>query len=252
MPPDPKIRLDKILADRGLAPSRERAQALVMAGLVDVNGVREDKPGKLITPDARIDVRGADHPYVSRGGVKLAGALDALGVDPAGLRCLDVGQSTGGFTDCLLQRGAAHVVGVDVGYGQLDWKLRADPRVTVIERTNARSIAPDVVGDPVDLAVIDVSFISLRLILPAVAACVKDGGRILAMVKPQFEVGRERVGAGGVVRDESARRDAIDSVRAFGRDALGFELAGEADSPIEGPSGNRETFVLFVLRASRS
>ncbi|MCC6159346.1 MAG: TlyA family RNA methyltransferase [Deltaproteobacteria bacterium] len=252
MPSDPKIRLDRILAERGLAPSRERAQALVMAGLVDVNGVREDKPGKLITPDARVEVRGADHPYVSRGGVKLAGALEALGVDPAGLRCLDVGQSTGGFTDCLLQRGAAHVVGVDVGYGQLDWKLRADPRVTVIERTNARAITPEVVGDPVDLAVIDVSFISLRLILPAVAACVKTGGRILAMVKPQFEVGRERVGAGGVVRDESARREAIDAVRAFGRDTLGFELAGEADSPIEGPSGNRETFVLFVLCASRS
>lgn len=251
MPAPPKIRLDRCLAERGLAPSRERAQALVMAGLVDVNGVRADKPGRLVAADARVVVRGADHPFVSRGGVKLAGALDALGVDPVGLRCLDVGQSTGGFTDCLLARGAAHVIGVDVGYGQLDWKLRADPRVTVIERTNARSIAPEVVGDPVDLAVIDVSFISLRLVLPAVAACVKDGGRILAMVKPQFEVGRERVGAGGVVRDESARREAIDAVTAFGRDALGLVPVGEADSPIEGPSGNRETFVLFVLHATR-
>ncbi len=251
MPAPPKIRLDRCLAERGLSPSRERAQALVMAGLVDVNGVRADKPGRLVAADARVEVRGADHPFVSRGGVKLAGALDALGVDPVGLRCLDVGQSTGGFTDCLLARGAAHVIGVDVGYGQLDWKLRADPRVTVIERTNARSIAPEVVGDPVDLAVIDVSFISLRLVLPAVAACVKDGGRILAMVKPQFEVGRERVGAGGVVRDESARREAIDAVTAFGCDALGLVPVGEADSPIEGPSGNRETFVLFVLHTTR-
>ncbi len=251
MPATPKIRLDRCLAERGLAPSRERAQALVMAGLVNVNGMREDKPGRMIAADARIEVRGADHPYVSRGGVKLAGALDLLGIDPAGLRCLDIGQSTGGFTDCLLQRGAAHVVGVDVGYGQLDWKLRGDLRVRVIERTNAREISPELIGEPVDLAVIDVSFISLRLILPAVKACVKDDGRILAMVKPQFEVGRERVGSGGVVRDEVARREAVDAVRVFGRDALGLEPIGEAASPIEGPSGNRETFLLFHVRASR-
>jgi 23S rRNA (cytidine1920-2'-O)/16S rRNA (cytidine1409-2'-O)-methyltransferase len=241
-----KSRLDQILVERGLAPSREKAKALIMSGAVFVRGHRCDKAGHAVDCAAEIEVRGAACPYVSRGGVKLEGALEAFGIDPKAMRCLDVGVSTGGFTDCLLGRGAAQVIGVDVGYGQLDWKLRTDERVILHERTNARRMTPKLVGDPVDLAVIDVSFISLKLILPAVVACVHEGGIILPMVKPQFEVGKGNVGAGGVVRDENLRLEAVESVRQFGREELGFSDHGFAESPLKGPKGNVEYFIHFT------
>jgi 23S rRNA (cytidine1920-2'-O)/16S rRNA (cytidine1409-2'-O)-methyltransferase len=237
-----KSRLDKVLFDRGLAGSRDRARALILAGNVYVNGRRADKAGEGVDEGAEIEVRGPDCPYVSRGGLKLAGALDHFGLDPSGLRCLDVGISTGGFSDCLLQRGAREIVGVDVGYGQLAWKLRSDQRVRVLERTNARALKPEDVGEPADLAVIDVSFISLSLVLPAAAACVARGGDILALVKPQFEVGKGKVGAGGVVRDEALRREAVAGVREFAI-GLGLSDLGECESPITGPKGNHEYFL---------
>jgi len=238
-----KVRLDQLLVTRGLAPSRARAQAVILAGAVYVGGARVDKAGALVAESAQVEVRGADHAYVSRGGVKLAGALDALGVDVRGLRCLDVGASTGGFTDCLLQRGAAGVVAVDVGYGQLAQKLRVDPRVVVRERTNARTLAPEDIGGPVDLAVVDASFIGLGKLVPALARCVREGGELVALIKPQFEVGRAEATRGrGVVRDDAARAGAIDRAIAEVR-AGGFEVLGRADSVLPGPAGNREAFV---------
>ncbi|MCB1152329.1 TlyA family RNA methyltransferase [bacterium] len=240
----PKTRLDILMHERGLAESREKAKAMILAGLVFVNGQRVDKAGHQLPDDVAIQVKGDACPYVSRGGLKLASALDRFGIDPAGMRCLDVGISTGGFTDCLLQRGAAHVIGVDVGYGQLAWSLRQDERVTLIERTNARTLTLDMIGgEPVDLATIDASFISLTLILPAVAKCVRPGGIILPMVKPQFEVGKDRVGAGGVVRDEALRREAADSVKRFLEGELGLRVVDESDNPLTGPKGNREIFL---------
>lgn len=237
-----KPRLDVLLVERGLVPSRERARRLVMAGDVLVNGAPATKPGTPTDPEATIRVRAPERSYVSRGGEKLAGALAALDIDPAGWRALDVGASTGGFTDCLLQHGARQVVAVDVGYGQLAWVLRTDPRVTVHERVNARRLAPALVGEPVDLAVVDVSFISLRLVLPAILPLVRPGGSVLALVKPNFEVGREHVGAGGVVRDPALREAAVRDVAAAAV-ALGFRVRGEAPSPLPGPKGNRETFL---------
>ncbi|MCB9476372.1 MAG: TlyA family RNA methyltransferase [Deltaproteobacteria bacterium] len=240
----PKTRLDILMHERGLAESREKARAMILAGLVYVNGQRVDKAGHQLPDDAPIEVKGDACPYVSRGGLKLASALDRFGIDVAGMRCLDVGISTGGFTDCLLQRGAAHVIGVDVGYGQLAWSLRQDERVTLIERTNARTLTLDMIGgESVDLATIDASFISLTLILPAVAKCVRPGGIILPMVKPQFEVGKDRVGAGGVVRDEALRREAADSVKRFLEGELGLRVVDESDNPLTGPKGNREIFL---------
>ena len=237
-----KERLDKLLVDRGLAESRERAQRLVMAGLVFAGDARLDKPGARIAADAALEVRGEDHPYVSRGGVKLAGALDALGLDVRGLTALDVGASTGGFTDCLLQRGARRVYAVDVGYGQLAWRLREDPRVVSLERTNVRTLARDAVPEPVDLATVDASFISLRLVLPAVAALLPAGRTIVALVKPQFEVGRGRVGAGGVVRDPALHAEVLAELQ---RVAAGHGLSTDAllESPLTGPAGNREFFL---------
>ncbi|MBZ0274036.1 TlyA family RNA methyltransferase [bacterium] len=240
-----KFRLDRALVERGFAPTRERAQAMILAGIVFVGGERADKAGREVSPDAAIEIRGDANPYVSRGGLKLEPALDHFGINANGLVILDVGISTGGFTDCLLARGAARAIGVDVGYGQVAWSLRSDPRVRLLERTNARTITPEAIGETVDLAVIDVSFISLRLVLPAVAACVKEDGRILALVKPQFEAGRGRVGSGGVVRDEAVRVDAIESVRRFARENLRLSDRGAFDSPVEGPKGNRECFVLW-------
>jgi len=237
-----KARIDQLLVTRGLAESRARAQAMILAGNVFVAGARVDKAGTMIAEDAPIDVRGAEHPYVSRGGVKLAGALDAFGIDVRNLRCLDVGASTGGFTDCLLQRGARRVVAVDVGYGQLAWKLRQDPRVVVRERTNARSLTAEMLPERPDVAVIDASFISLATVLPAVAPLVTPGGTIVALVKPQFEVGRGRVGKGGVVRDPALRAEAVGSVRAVA-ERLGLVVRGEADSVLPGPKGNREVFL---------
>ncbi len=239
-----KVRLDTLLARRGLFDSRARAAASVMAGEVRLGGpggARAAKPGQLVTEDVQLAVDERPR-FVSRGGVKLANALDAAGLDPAGRRCLDVGASTGGFTDCLLQRGAAHVVALDVAYGELDWSLRNDERVTVIERANARALAPADLPYAPDLVVADVSFISLTKVLPAVLACCAARFDALAMVKPQFEVGRERVGKGGVVRSPEARRDALVAVGASARDA-GAAVLGYFSSGLPGPKGNEETFV---------
>jgi 23S rRNA (cytidine1920-2'-O)/16S rRNA (cytidine1409-2'-O)-methyltransferase len=238
----PRIRLDTLLAERGLFGSRSRAAASVMAGEVLVGPERRriDKPGQMVTSDVEVSVDEAPD-YVSRGGTKLANALDALGLDVAGRDALDVGASTGGFTDVLLQRGAQRVVAVDVAYGELHWRLRNDDRVTVLERTNARALAPEDLPYAPDLVVIDVSFISLTKILPAVLTCATDDFDCLAMVKPQFEVGRERVGK-GVVRDPALRREAIDTVADAARH-LGHRIRGEAESGLPGPKGNLETFL---------
>jgi 23S rRNA (cytidine1920-2'-O)/16S rRNA (cytidine1409-2'-O)-methyltransferase len=236
-----RVRLDSLLAERGLFESRSRAAAAVLAGAVHLGPGRRraEKPGQLVDPAVELAVEGAP-PYVSRGGVKLANALDALGVDPSGRSCLDVGASTGGFTDCLLQRGAARVIALDVAYGELHWRLREDPRVVVMERVNARAIPP-LPWEP-SLIVIDVSFISLRTILPSVLESAAPEFDCLAMVKPQFEVGRELVGRGGVVRDVSLRRSALAEVAAAGV-GLGAAVCGFAASGLPGPAGNRETFV---------
>ncbi|MFZ5863434.1 MAG: TlyA family RNA methyltransferase [Nitrospirota bacterium] len=238
-------RVDVALVDRGLAPSRARAQAMILEGLVRSGNRRIEKPGDLIRPDAPLSVAGPDHPFVGRGGVKLAAALDAFAVDPRGLVCLDVGASTGGFTDCLLQRGAARVWAVDVGYGQLAWALRTDPRVRVLERANIRALARDAVGDAIDLAVIDVSFISLRLVLPRMTEFVRPGGRVVALVKPQFEVGKGLVGRGGIVRDPALRERAARDVTAAA-EALGLRVIGTITSPIEGRDGNQEYLLGFA------
>jgi 23S rRNA (cytidine1920-2'-O)/16S rRNA (cytidine1409-2'-O)-methyltransferase len=242
-----KVRLDSLLAERGLFESRSRAAAAVMAGEVQVASRLAEKPSQLVDPAAEISVT-ARQAYVSRGGVKLANALDALGVPAEGRSCLDVGASTGGFTDCLLQRGAARVVALDVAYGELDYRLRNDARVTVLERTNARSV--DSLPFPPSLIVIDVSFISLTKVLPAVVALAAPEFDCLAMVKPQFEVGRERVGKGGVVRDAALRRDAVAGVAACGA-GLGCSVQGFAPSGLPGPKGNLETFV-WLAEGSRA
>jgi 23S rRNA (cytidine1920-2'-O)/16S rRNA (cytidine1409-2'-O)-methyltransferase len=238
-----KSRLDLLLAERGLFESRSRAAAAIMAGQVRLGsgGERADKPGQMVTGDVEVSVDAADE-YVSRGGVKLANALDKLGFHVAGRRALDAGASTGGFTDCLLQRGAEHVVAVDVGYGELHWRLREDDRVTVVERTNARELYCASLPYRPDLVVADLSFISLRKVLPAVLGCAAGQFDCLALVKPQFELSRERVGKGGVVRDASARREALVSV-ARAAEELGHTVYGFASSGLPGPAGNRETFV---------
>jgi 23S rRNA (cytidine1920-2'-O)/16S rRNA (cytidine1409-2'-O)-methyltransferase len=234
-------RLDIVLVERGLAPSREQARALVLAGSVQVAGRRVDKAGAAVDPAAPIEVAGA-LPYVGRGGLKLVGALDAFGIDVAGLVAVDVGASTGGFTDCLLQRDAARVYAIDVGYGQLAWKLQADSRVVRLDRVNIRTAGPGLLPEPCDLAVVDVSFISLRLVVAPALALLRDGGRALALVKPQFEVGRGRVGKGGVVRDPALWREVlaglVDHVAAGGDAVLGWCV-----SPIAGADGNREFFL---------
>jgi 23S rRNA (cytidine1920-2'-O)/16S rRNA (cytidine1409-2'-O)-methyltransferase len=238
-----KQRLDQLLVERGLFESRARASAAVLAGEVLLGAGRERaaKAGQQVAADVVVDVIGA-MPYVSRGGVKLANALDGFSLDVTGRRCLDVGASTGGFTDCLLQRGAAHVVALDVAYGELSWKLREDSRVTVIERCNARSLDPGLLPYSPDLIVMDVSFISLEKVLPAVLRVAAARYDCLAMIKPQFEVGRERVGKGGVVRDPAVRRDALVSVGRAGL-GLGACVGGFASSGLAGPKGNLETFV---------
>ncbi len=239
-----KSRLDALLVDRGLFETRSRAAAAVIAGDVRLgdDGRRADKPGQMVAPDVSLAV--ADGPrYVSRGGVKLANALDALGLSPAGRLALDVGASTGGFTDCLLQRGAARVVAVDVAYGELSWKIRNDPRVTVLERVNARSLEAGALPYAPDLIVADVSFVSLRKALTSPLACAAERWDCLAMVKPQFEVGRERVGKGGVVRSADDRRDALVDVASWAAESLGASVLGFASSGLPGPAGNQETFV---------
>jgi 23S rRNA (cytidine1920-2'-O)/16S rRNA (cytidine1409-2'-O)-methyltransferase len=245
-----KQRIDLLLVERGLAESRARAQALVMAGAVVAGEARVEKPGQLVDPALPIRVKddAAPQRYVSRGALKLEKALEVFPVDPRGKVCADLGASTGGFTDLLLQRGAARVHAVDVGYGQLHPRLRADPRVVVHERTNARHLGLVALGERVDLAVGDLSFISLRLVLPAVKAILRPGGDAVLLVKPQFEVGKGEVGKGGVVRDDSKRRAALEAVKAAAGD-LGFEIVGEAESPIEGPAGNREWLLALRLPA---
>jgi 23S rRNA (cytidine1920-2'-O)/16S rRNA (cytidine1409-2'-O)-methyltransferase len=239
----PRLRLDALLAERGMFPSRSRAAASVIAGEVTLGPERRraEKPGQLVAPDTVIDVDAAPA-FVSRGGVKLANALDALGVVVEGAGALDVGASTGGFTDCLLQRGAARVAAVDVAYGQIDWRLRSDERVTVIERVNARALEPAQLPFAPGLIVIDVSFISLTKVLGAVLACAAPRFDCLAMVKPQFEVGRDRVGKGGVVRDPALRREALVTVAACAA-GLGAAVCGFASSRLPGPKGNEETFL---------
>jgi 23S rRNA (cytidine1920-2'-O)/16S rRNA (cytidine1409-2'-O)-methyltransferase len=239
-----KSRLDLLLVARGLAPSREKAQALILAGLVEVDGRPAAKAGEAFAEDAAIAVAGPPHPYVSRGGVKLAAALDHFGIDPSGRVCLDVGASTGGFTDCLLQRGAARVYAVDVGHGQLDAKLRGDPRVVVREKVNARALSEADVPERADLSVVDVSFISLRLILPAVVPLTKKGGAVLVLVKPQFEAGRAEVPRGGVVRSDETRRRVVAEIEQAGR-GLGLEVLGVLPSPIRGARGNEEFLLGF-------
>jgi 23S rRNA (cytidine1920-2'-O)/16S rRNA (cytidine1409-2'-O)-methyltransferase len=242
-----RIRLDAELVRRGLARSREQAAALIEAGRVQVRGAPAHKAAAQVDPADPVRVTGgeAHEDYVSRGGHKLAGALATFapeGLAVAGLRCLDAGASTGGFTDVLLRAGAAEVVAVDVGYGQLAWPLRTDERVRVLERTNVRALTPDAIGGTVDLTVADLSFISLRLVLPALAACTAPDGDLVPMVKPQFEVGRERVGSGGVVRDPAVRADAVLDV-ANAAAGLGLGVAGVVRSPLPGPSGNIEFFL---------
>jgi 23S rRNA (cytidine1920-2'-O)/16S rRNA (cytidine1409-2'-O)-methyltransferase len=237
-----KTRLDALLVDRGLFESRSRAAAAVIAGSVRLgsDGRRAAKPGQMVGDDVAVAID-APPPYVSRGGIKLANALDALGLEVEGRHCLDVGASTGGFTDCLLQRGAERVVALDVAYGELHWSLRTHERVTVIERTNARELEPDALPYRPDLVVADVSFISLTKVLPAVLRCAASAFDCLAMVKPQFEVGRERLGRGGVVRSAEHRRAAVATVARLAAED-GWSVLGFASSRLPGPAGNRETF----------
>ena len=237
--PRARIRLDQLLVARGLAPSRTRAAALVLAGVVRVEGEVADKAGRAVDPDAAVEVVAPDHPWVSRGGVKLAAALEAFGITASGKRCLDVGASTGGFTDVLLARGAGQVVALDVGRGQLDWRLRHDPRVVVVEGVNARHLAPDDLPGPFELITVDVSFISLRLVLPALLPCLESGGDLVVLIKPQFEAGRSEVGRGGVVKDAVVRDQAIARVLEVARD-LGLTCVARIASPIAGPAGNLE------------
>lgn len=244
----PKVRLDTLMAQRGISESRTRAAALIMAGEVRLGtaGERAQKPGQLVAEDAVVSVDAAPR-HVSRGGTKLANAVDTLGIDVTGRRALDVGASTGGFTDHLLQQGAEHVVALDVAYGELAWKLREDERVTVMERCNARSLTPDGLPYAPDLVVADVSFISLTKVLPAVLACVAPVFDALVMVKPQFEVGRDRVGKGGVVREPALRREAVAAVAGAAL-AAGVALRGAAPSGLPGPKGNHETFLWLCER----
>jgi 23S rRNA (cytidine1920-2'-O)/16S rRNA (cytidine1409-2'-O)-methyltransferase len=238
-----RVRLDQVLVAQGLVPSRQRAQMMVRAGLVRVAGAVAERPDQMVDPSVSI---GLDHAkaYVSRGGDKLAAGLEAFGIDPAGRVCLDVGASTGGFTDILLQRGAARVMAVDVGYGQLAWSLRQDPRVTVLERVNIRHL--ERLPIPANLAVIDVSFISLRLVLPRVRDLLIPPAEVVALVKPQFEVGKGAVGKGGIVRDPEQHRRVLSELRQFAQES-GYEVAAEIPSPILGAKGNRE-FLLHLRR----
>jgi 23S rRNA (cytidine1920-2'-O)/16S rRNA (cytidine1409-2'-O)-methyltransferase len=241
-----KIRLDRLLTERGFAESREKARALILAGQVLVQGQKIDKAGAPVQRDAEIRILGDVLPYVSRGGLKLDKAMQEFRVSVAGKAALDVGASTGGFTDCLLQHGCAKVYAVDVGYGQIAWKLRQDPRVVVIERTNIREMGPSVIPELLDVAVIDVSFISLEKVIPAVLKFLKADAEIIALIKPQFEVGKESVGKGGIVRDEAARSAAVERVAAFFRET-GLDVKGVIPSPITGQDGNVE-FLIYAVR----
>jgi 23S rRNA (cytidine1920-2'-O)/16S rRNA (cytidine1409-2'-O)-methyltransferase len=249
----PTARLDVVLVERGLAASRERARAMILAGRVRVGGEIVAKAGHPTAADADVTLIEPDHPYVSRGGVKLAHALDAFGVDPAGRAAIDIGASTGGFTDVLLRRGAPRVVALDVGHGQLDWRLRSDPRVIVLERINARTLTPDQLpagARTFDLAVMDLAFISIRHVLPAIVPLLASGADVIALVKPQFEAGRDEVGKGGLVRDPAVHTRVVDEV-AMAASALGLSRVATTESPITGTEGNREFFLHLRLERAR-
>jgi 23S rRNA (cytidine1920-2'-O)/16S rRNA (cytidine1409-2'-O)-methyltransferase len=239
-----KVRADQLLVDRGLADTREKAKALVLAGAVRVNGQKLDKPGHAIAQDANLEVTQKLR-YVSRGGLKLEAALDQFGIDPTGMTCLDIGSSTGGFTDCLLQRGAAQVYAIDSGTSQLDWKIRSDARVLVKENYNARHLEASHFPAPVDLVVCDVSFISVTLVLPPALALLREGAQMVILIKPQFEAGREQVGKGGIVRDPMVHREVCTRIERFVQERLGFANTRIIDSPILGAEGNQE----FLLHA---
>lgn len=242
-----KKRLDVLVTERGYADSRAKAQAIIMSGLVYVDGQKADKPGISYEESVDIEVRSGSCPYVSRGGLKLEKALRDFGVDPTGYVCSDSGASTGGFTDCLLQQGAKKVFAIDVGYGQLDWKIRSDPRVVVMERTNIRYVTGEQLGEPLDLSVIDVSFISLKIVLPAIKALLKpESGQVLCLIKPQFEAGREKVGKKGVVREAATHKEVLDDFVALA-DGLGFTILGLTFSPVKGPEGNIEFLAHLTL-----
>ena len=244
-----KVRLDQRVFELGFTESRERAKTTVMSGIVFVNGQRADKPGMPVDPDADIEVRGVALPFVSRGGFKLDKALKVFPIDPAGKTCIDCGASTGGFTDVLLQHGAAKVYAVDVGYGQLDWRLRSDARVVCMERTNARYLTHEQIPDELDFASVDVSFISLKLILPALAGLLKPDGHAVCLVKPQFEAGREKVGKNGVVRDPATHREVLHNAMGYAA-ANGFVVRGLDFSPVKGPEGNIE-YLMFVQKSEQ-
>jgi 23S rRNA (cytidine1920-2'-O)/16S rRNA (cytidine1409-2'-O)-methyltransferase len=241
-----KMRLDRLLTERNLAESRERGQALIIAGQVLVNGQKVDKAGTLVRADADVRILGEQMPYVSRGGLKLEKALAEFTIDVKDKTALDAGASTGGFTDCLLQHGAKKVYSVDVGYGQMAWKVRQDPRVVVIERVNLREMDPSLVPERIDIIVIDVSFISLEKVIPSLMRFLRPGGEIVALIKPQFEVGKGQVGKGGIVRDEAARDEAVERVRRFVQEQ-GLEVRGIIPSPITGQDGNVE-YLMHAIR----
>jgi 23S rRNA (cytidine1920-2'-O)/16S rRNA (cytidine1409-2'-O)-methyltransferase len=251
VPQPPKVRLDKLVVDRGLCDSRSRAQALIIAGKVVVGDHTESKPGALVPADVPVRLRGVDHPFVSRGGLKLRGALDRFaqdGLDVAGRVALDIGASTGGFTDCLLQAGTARVYAIDVGYGQLAWKLASDPRVVVLDRSNIRTLPREAIPEAADLAVADCSFISLTKVLPSALPFLAERADIVALIKPQFELGPGRVGKGGIVRDPADHAEACRAVVAAA-EALGLRQLGLCESPIEGQDGNRE-FLVWLRRGA--
>ena len=242
-----KKRLDVLLTEQGYADTRSKAQAIIMAGLVYVEGQKADKPGISYEEHVAIEVRGETCPYVSRGGLKLEKALRDFGVKPDGYVCSDSGASTGGFTDCLLQQGASKVFAIDVGYGQLDWKIRSDPRVVVMERTNIRYVTPEDLGEPLDLSVIDVSFIGLEIVLPTIKTLLKpNAGQVLCLIKPQFEAGKENVGKKGVVRDPKIHQMVLDNFVALAQ-RLGFTILGLTFSPVKGPEGNIEFLAHLTL-----
>ncbi|MDX6749106.1 TlyA family RNA methyltransferase [Geminicoccaceae bacterium 1502E] len=243
-----KMRLDQLMVDRGLAPNRSKAQALLLAGLVFSGERRLDKPGSPVASDIPLELRDtAGHDYVSRGALKLLQGLEAFAIDPAGFVAADIGASTGGFTEVLLRQGAARIYAVDVGHGQLAWSLRNDKRVVVLERTNARHLTKETIPEPLDLVVCDASFISLRLVLPAVLALTRPGAMLVALIKPQFEAGREKVGKGGVVRDPAVHEEVCATIRDWLESLPGWHVLGVAESPVRGPAGNVE----FLIGARR-
>ena len=243
-----KKRLDVLLTEQGYADTRSKAQAIIMSGMVYVDGQKADKPGISYDETVQLEVRGESCPYVSRGGLKLEKALRNFGVDPTGFVCSDSGASTGGFTDCLLQQGAKKVFAIDVGYGQLDWKIRSDPRVVVMERTNIRYVTPEQIGEPLDLSVVDVSFISLKIVLPAIKELLKpEQGQVLCLIKPQFEAGKDKVGKKGVVRDPQTHKEVLDDFLQLAKE-LQFAVLGLTFSPVKGPEGNIEFLAHLTLQ----